>query len=177
MFSATRSWTPRPTNKRKNRSLRNSHFLREKNGKAVRSGIRTHAYKSRLRPERSALDRSATLTTLMPIINYLQQQTGQFTVWTNDKQNSGLINFIPESRLQFVQIQTIYRKYLYCKKGCFEEIEWNTNFRLENSAVQKNLTIFSNAPFLPGIFRWNDTKTSRVSFTFQHDFPERFCKL
>ena len=28
----------------------------------VRSGIRTHAYRSRLRPERSALDRSAILT-------------------------------------------------------------------------------------------------------------------
>ena len=30
--------------------------------KYVRSGIRTHAYKSRLRPERSALDHSAILT-------------------------------------------------------------------------------------------------------------------
>ena len=30
--------------------------------KNVRSGIRTHAYKSRLRPERSALDHSAILT-------------------------------------------------------------------------------------------------------------------
>ena len=30
--------------------------------KIVRSGIRTHAYISRLRPERSALDRSAILT-------------------------------------------------------------------------------------------------------------------
>ena len=30
----------------------------------VRSGIRTHAYKSRLRPERSALDRSAILTSV-----------------------------------------------------------------------------------------------------------------
>ena len=30
--------------------------------KLVRSGIRTHAYRSRLRPERSALDRSAILT-------------------------------------------------------------------------------------------------------------------
>ena len=28
----------------------------------VRSGIRTHAWKTRLRPERSALDRSAILT-------------------------------------------------------------------------------------------------------------------
>ena len=32
--------------------------------KCVRSGIRTHAYKSRLRPERSALDRSAILTSV-----------------------------------------------------------------------------------------------------------------
>ena len=30
--------------------------------KGVRSGIRTHAYKSRLRPERSALDRSVIMT-------------------------------------------------------------------------------------------------------------------
>ena len=33
-------------------------------GVFVRSGIRTHAYKSRLRPERSALDRSAILTSV-----------------------------------------------------------------------------------------------------------------
>ena len=33
-----------------------------KKEKIVRSGIRTHAYMSRLRPERSALDRSAILT-------------------------------------------------------------------------------------------------------------------
>ena len=31
----------------------------------VRSGIRTHAYSCRLRPERSALDHSAILTTLI----------------------------------------------------------------------------------------------------------------
>ena len=35
----------------------------------VRSGIRTHAYKRRLRPERSALDRSAILTTCFQIID------------------------------------------------------------------------------------------------------------
>ena len=34
-------------------------------GVFVRSGIRTHAYKSRLRPERSALDRSAILTSVI----------------------------------------------------------------------------------------------------------------
>ena len=30
-------------------------------------------------------------------------------------------------------------------------------------------------PLFLEIFRWNDPK-SRVSFTFQPDFPERFCK-
>ena len=36
--------------------------LWEKKKRNVRSGIRTHAYICRLRPERSALDRSAILT-------------------------------------------------------------------------------------------------------------------
>ena len=38
----------------------------EKKVLSVRSGIRTHAYMSRLRPERSALDRSAILTYCHP---------------------------------------------------------------------------------------------------------------
>lgn len=43
-----------------------------KNKNNVRSGIRTHAYKSRLRPERSALDRSAILTIhWQPVANTL----------------------------------------------------------------------------------------------------------
>ena len=32
------------------------------------------------------------------------------TVWENATQNSGLVNFVPESRLPFVQISSIYRK-------------------------------------------------------------------
>ena len=39
----------------------------EKKKRRVRSGIRTHAYRSRLRPERSALDRSAILTLLISV--------------------------------------------------------------------------------------------------------------
>ena len=35
-------------------------------------------------------------------------QTGRFTVWVNGTQNSGLTNFVPESR--FVQISSIYQK-------------------------------------------------------------------
>jgi hypothetical protein len=36
--------------------------MNKKLKKCVRSGIRTHAWRTRLRPERSALDRSAILT-------------------------------------------------------------------------------------------------------------------
>ena len=31
-----------------------------------------------------------------------------FTAWANAKKNSGLVNFVPESRLLFVQISSIY---------------------------------------------------------------------
>ena len=33
---------------------------------------------------------------------HLHGQTGLFTVWTNGNQNSGLVNFVPETRLPFV---------------------------------------------------------------------------
>ena len=32
---------------------------------------------------------------------HLHGQTGRFTVWANGKRNSGLVNFIRESRLPF----------------------------------------------------------------------------
>ena len=45
---------------------KNKKNIRKKNKKnIVRSGIRTHAHRSGLRPERSALDRSAILTTYL----------------------------------------------------------------------------------------------------------------
>ena len=37
-------------------------------------------------------------------------QTGRSKVWVNGTQNSGLVNFVPESRLPFVQISPIYQK-------------------------------------------------------------------
>ena len=40
---------------------------------------------------------------------------------------------------------------------------------------RKNTTTFSDDPFLPEIFHWNDPKI-RVLFTFQPDCPEIFCK-
>ena len=70
------------------------------------------------------------------VVYYLHGQTGRFTVWTN----SGLINFVVESRLPFVQISFIpiekrlRRRETGVKDG-FEE--WNTNFRLEHSVRKK----------------------------------------
>jgi len=37
-------------------------------------------------------------------------QTGRSTVWINGTQNSGLVNFVSESRLPFVQISPVYQK-------------------------------------------------------------------
>ena len=52
--------------------------------------------------------------------------------------------------------------------------KWNTNFRLEYS-IRKKRTTFSDVPLLLEIFCWEDPK-SPVSFTFQPEFPENFCK-
>ena len=53
-----------PTNMRRTRRRLSSlsHVESSQNNISVRSGIRTHAHRSGLRPERSALDRSAILT-------------------------------------------------------------------------------------------------------------------
>ena len=44
------------------------------------------------------------------VVHHLHGQTGWFTVWVNGKQNSGLVNFVPESHLLSVQISSIYGK-------------------------------------------------------------------
>ena len=43
-------------------------------------------------------------------LHAIHGQTGRSTVWANGTQNSGLVNFVPESRLPFVQISSIYQK-------------------------------------------------------------------
>ena len=55
--------------------------------KAVRSGIRTHAYMSRLRPERSALDRWAILTTC--ITHLFPNSPRSSGLWCDCSQFSG----------------------------------------------------------------------------------------
>ena len=44
------------------------------------------------------------------VVYHLHGQTGRFTVWVNGSQSSGVVNFVPESRLPFVEISSIYRK-------------------------------------------------------------------
>ena len=54
--------------------------------------------------------------------------TGRFIiVWANGKQNSAPVNFVPESRLPFVLISSIYRKtaakaWNSCQRTGFEEM-------------------------------------------------------
>ena len=88
--------------------------------------------------------------TLAIVVYHLHWQTGRSTVLANCTQNSGLENSVPESRLPFVKISSIYRKTTAVSKMALKK--WNTNFRLEHS-VRKNRTTFSNVPLLSEIFR------------------------
>ena len=44
------------------------------------------------------------------VVCNLDGKIDRTTVWENATQNSGLVNFVPESRVPFVQISSIYRK-------------------------------------------------------------------
>ena len=51
-----------------------------------------------------------TSVALQTKASYLHVLTGRLTVWANGKKNSGLVNFISKSCLQFAQISSFYRK-------------------------------------------------------------------
>ena len=111
------------------------------------------------------------------LVNYhLHEQTGRLTVWVNDRQNSGLVNFVLES-LTFVQIGSIYWKTVVALKKS------NTNFCLEDS-IRKNRTalweIFRRKLLVNGIqplnwkleFRWNTHQWRTCSiWQWFHSFP------
>ena len=66
-------------------------------------------------------------------------------VWVNGTQNSGLVNFVPESRLPFVKISSIYQKTTAKAWTRYQRWLWrNTNFRTLEYSVQKNRTTFSD---------------------------------
>ena len=53
--------------------------------------------------------------------------------------------------------------------------KWNANLCLQYF-VRKNRTTFSDVPLLPEVFPLERSKPGRVSYTYQPDFPESFCK-
>ena len=84
------------------------------------------------------------------VVYHLHGQTIRFMVWVNGSQSSGLVNFVPESPLPFVQISSIYRKGPRRPETGIKDAlkEWNSNFRLEYS-FRKNRTTFSDVLLLP----------------------------
>ena len=85
---------------------------------------------------------------------HLHGQTGRFTVWVNDKQNSRLVNFIPESCSSL-----FCTNQFHLPKNDREGLKpvskmtlkkWTTNFRLEHSLWKKR-TALSDVPLLPEI--------------------------
>ena len=74
----------------------------------------------------------------------LYGQTGRFTVWANGKQNSGLANFIPESRLPFVQISSIDPKTAAKAWNWYERRLWGNGTRI---SVWNISTVETGLPF------------------------------
>ena len=72
---------------------------------------------------------SVHVATEHPGFHYLLRQTGLSTVLANDNQNSGLVNFVLESCLPFVQIRSIYQKRRETGiKDGWEEMEYKFLF-------------------------------------------------
>ena len=69
-------------------------------------------------------------------VYHLHGQTGRFTVWTNGKQNSGLVNFVPETRLPSFTEKRPRRLETGMKMSLKK---WNTNFRLVHPEKQDHL--------------------------------------
>ena len=97
-------------------------------------------------------------------------------VWINGSQSSGLVNFVPESPLSFVQISSIYRKKprrpVTGIKDGFEGMEHEFPFGIFHGEKQDHHFRCSVAP---GNFPLGRPKNS-CSIYFPPDFPENVCK-
>ena len=99
---------------------------------------------------------------------HLHRQTGR-------TQNSGLVNFVPEPRLPFVKISSIYRKTTAKAWNWYQRWLWRVEHEFPLGIVcrPENRTALFRCSVAPGNFRWNDPKR-RAPFTFQPDFLETF---
>ena len=104
-------------------------------------------------------------------------QTSRFTVRADGKQNSGLVNFIPEQRLPFTKISFIYRKRPRRRetgiKDSFEEMEHEFPFGIFRAEKQDYLIICS---VVPGNFPLARPKKS-CSIYFQTGFSGYFLYM
>ena len=55
------------------------------------------------------LSAGTVITREIKVVYHLRGQTGRFTAQVNCEQESRLVNFVPESRLPFTLISSIYR--------------------------------------------------------------------
>ena len=78
------------------------------------------------------------------VVCYLHGQTGRFTVWANGKQNSRLVNLVPESRLPFVQITSIHPKTAAKAWNWYERRLWRNGTRI---SVWNIPTVETGLPF------------------------------
>ena len=106
---------------------------------------------------------------------YMGKQVSSQFRQINGKQNSRLVNFIPEEHLLFALICCIYQKTATKVWDLYQRWLWkNGTFCLEHSEWENRMN-FSHVTLLWEIFHQNDLK-SLVPFTFHLDFPETFCK-
>ena len=89
---------------------------------------------------------------------YASGQTGRSTVWVKGKQNSGKINFDPESRVPFERMEGCPIHTNGIEDGFELEIENEFPFGILRPEKQDYPSRCSVAP---GDFRWNEPK-SRV---------------
>ena len=103
------------------------------------------------------------------VVYHLHGHTIRFTVWTSGKQNSVLVDVVPESRLPFVQISFIYRKTAAKTLKWYQGLIWRKETRPE-----KQKTLFRHS-FAPGNFPLKFfEQSSGVPFT--GSFQLYFCK-
>ena len=64
------------------------------------------------------------------VVYHLHGQTGRFSVWAKGSQSSGLVNFVPESRLPYVQISSIDRKTAAKVWNWYQRWLWRNETRI-----------------------------------------------
>ena len=103
------------------------------------------------------------------VVYHLHGQTGAFMVWVNGSQSSGLVNFVPESPLPFVQISSNYRKKAAKAWNWYQRWLWKNRTRISvwNIPSGKTGLTFADVPLRP---------KKSCSIYFPTGFPENFCK-